>query len=222
MTTVVAYDSRPGSKKDEFYDPLPPTASYVRVVADVKDVASAVLAVLPPAGSAVAVTKHLCGGASDSSLLSLLSLPLSERIGAVLLAPCCHQKTRRGEYSNLPYLRSLGFCESHVGVRGRAQDSDWTAMLKLISMSKNTKKSNLESFEYSKSPILKLLGFARCRALGRMARRVLEEGRRRRLVEGGFGDARVVEYVNEGVTGDNLAIVGTKSRGAEICGECES
>ena len=38
----------------------------------------------------------------------------------------------------------------------------------------------------------------------------MEEGRRRKLVEAGFGNARLVEYVAGDVTGDNLAIVGTR------------
>ena len=72
-------------------------------------------------------------------------------------------------------------------------------------------KDELEPFEYSKSPLLKLLGFRECKRLGRMVRRILEEGRRRRVVEAGFGNARVVEYVGGDVTGDNLAIVASAS-----------
>ena len=81
---------------------------------------------------------------------------------------------------------------------------------KLISLSKNINKHELQPFEYSKSPLLRLLGFRESKRLGKMVRVILEEGRRRKLVEAGFGNARLVEYVAGDVTGDNLAIVGTR------------
>ena len=91
------------------------------------------------------------------------------------------------------------------------QCNDWKTFAKLISLSKNIAKDELEPFEYSKSPLLKLLGFRECKRLGRMVRRILEEGRRRRVVEAGFRNARVVEYVGGDITGDNLAIVASSS-----------
>jgi len=138
----------------------------------------------------------------------------------VLLVPCCHQKTLREQYCNLEWLQSKGFCTGHVGLRGGKQDMDWTAFSKLISISKMIKKDSLKPFEYSKSPMLKLLGFGICKKLGRRVRLILEEGRRRRLVEGGFEDARIVEYIDGQVTGDNLCIIGAREGESLICTEC--
>jgi hypothetical protein len=73
----------------------------------------------------------------------------------------------------------------------------------LICMSRVT---DLLDFEYSKSTLLKLLGFKRARDLGRKARRLFEEGRMRYLRDHGF-DAHLVRYCDESITGDNLAII---------------
>ena len=62
---------------------------------------------------------------------------------------------------------------------------------------------------YKRSNFLRVLGFRRCRELGRLARRLLEEGRLRYLREHGW-DAKLVRYVDASVTPDNLAIIATK------------
>ena len=75
-----------------------PSARWTRVVADVKVLAPAVLPSLPEGAGTVAVTKHLCGGATDSSLTMLTKAPLRGRLAGVVLVPCCHQKAKFSEY----------------------------------------------------------------------------------------------------------------------------
>ena len=43
----------------------------------------------------IALSKHLCGGATDCILRSLCSEPLEDYVGAACIAPCCHQKIRK-------------------------------------------------------------------------------------------------------------------------------
>lgn len=123
----VALDSRAGGARDEFYDPGGGEGGgkWERVVADVRHLASAVLPVVPSGPRTVAVTKHLCGGATDSSLRTLVAGELGERIGGVVLAPCCHQKCRFAEYCALRWLQESGFCTTHRGVRGGEECNDW-------------------------------------------------------------------------------------------------
>jgi hypothetical protein len=225
QVAVVALDSRRPHEGDQFYDPINPAkeitkvapvevgedAPYTRVVADVRYLAARTLVPLQKAknGGVIAITKHLCGGATDGSLIALCAPPLDEFVGACCFAPCCHQKTRRNQYCNIPYLESLGFCKTHIGLRGGVQDVDFRNFGMLISMSKNQAADFLE-FEYKKSILLKVLGIKRARQLGHQARRLLEEGRMRYLREHGF-EAHLVRYCDASITGDNLAIIATKS-----------
>jgi tRNA:m4X modification enzyme len=210
----VALDSRRPHKGDQFYDPDPKErkiaedAPYTRVVADVRYLAARTLVPLKEAknGGVIAITKHLCGGATDGSLVALCAPPLDTFVGACCFAPCCHQKTRRHQYCNIPYLESLGFCQTHIGLRGGVQDNDFRSFGMLISMSKHPQSADLEAFEYKKSVLLKTLGMKRARQLGRHTRRILEEGRMRYLREKGF-DAHLVRYCDASITGDNLAII---------------
>lgn len=218
---VVALDSRrPKTDShrtgDQFYDPNPKDGNvdsggdepYTRIVADVRNLAARTVVPLQKSkhGGVIAITKHLCGGATDLSLMALCDPPLNDFIGACCLAPCCHQKTRKGQYCNVPFLESMGFCQTHIGLHGVVQDNDFRIFGMLISMSRSTQ---LQTFEYKKSLILSLLGFPRVKQLGRQARRLLEEGRMRYLRDHGF-DVHLVRYCDESITSDNLAIIARK------------
>ncbi len=146
---TVALDCRDGGAgRDRFYDPTPATkgdagaasphaaaaaAPYLRVVADVGNDRQfnarmkAPLAMTSPHGL-VAVSKHLCGGATDSIIRQLCCDPLVDFVGACCIAPCCHQKIRRKQYCNLAYLRTKGFCSEHVGLRGGTHDVDFRTL----------------------------------------------------------------------------------------------
>jgi hypothetical protein len=218
QVAVVALDSRRPREGDQFYDPDPKIkaahsagtgtdAPYTRVVADVRYLAEKTLIPLKKgkSGGVIAITKHLCGGATDGSLTALCAPPLDKFVGACCFAPCCHQKTRRDQYCNIPYLESMGFCKTHIGMRGGVQDADFRNFGMLISLSKH-QSADLLDFEYKKSLLLKVLGIKRARQLGRQARRLLEEGRMNYLREHGF-EAHLVRYCDASITGDNLAII---------------
>jgi hypothetical protein len=218
---VVALDSRrPKTEShktgDQFYDPVvddsmnPDDEPYTRVVADVRHLAAKTVVPLAKSkhGGVIAITKHLCGGATDSSLMALCHAPLDEFVGACCLAPCCHQKTKKDQYCNVAFLESMGFCRTHVGMHGLVHDSDFRIFGMLISMSRSTE---LQGFEYKKSLLLALVGFQRAKQLGRQCRRLIEEGRMRYLRAHGF-DVHLVRYCDESITGDNLAIIARRPR----------
>lgn len=212
--SVVALDNRPMSRKDEFYDPSSMNSSdapYVRIVADVQELANKALFVLEQGehqGGAIAITKHLCGSATDASVKSLCRSPLHDFVGACCLAPCCHQKIEKNQYCNVEFLQSHGFCSTHIGVRGGVQDNDFRTFGVLISISKMNVR-DLGNFEFKNSQMLGLFGFLQCQELGRMVRRLLEEGRMEYLRRHGY-ECRLVKYCDEIVTNDNLAVIATR------------
>ena len=184
---------------------------FTRIVADVNRLSSRTVRLGSALqegkhGGVIAITKHLCGGATDGSIVALCASPLDDFVGACCLAPCCHQKTLKAQYCNVAFLESQGFCETHIGLRGSEEDSDFRTFGMLISMSKS---DDLKHWEYKKSTLLRLLGIPRARELGFKVRRILEEGRIRYLEAKGF-DAHLVRYCETTVTFDNLAIIATR------------
>ena len=141
-------------------------APYMRVVADVTNGRQLHARLkLPLAetthGGVIALSKHLCGGATDCSLKALCAPPLGPYVGASCIAPCCHQKIRRKEYCNMSFLREMGFCTEHVGVRGGLQDIDFRTLGMVIQMSKcgsgsGSKRTELHAWEFKKSPLLQV------------------------------------------------------------------
>jgi hypothetical protein len=229
QVAAIAMDLRGPKVRDHFYDP--PTSvddeitleeqhrnavrsnhqndkPFTRIVADVNRLSSRTVRLGSALqegkhGGVIAITKHLCGGATDGSIVAICASPLDDFVGACCLAPCCHQKTLKAQYCNVAFLESQGFCETHIGLRGSEEDSDFRTFGMLISMSKS---DDLKHWEYKKSTLLKLLGIPRARELGFKVRRILEEGRIRYLEANGF-DAHLVRYCENTVTFDNLAII---------------
>jgi tRNA:m4X modification enzyme len=187
-------------------------APFIRLVADVRNLAESTSSLLHGSGTVV-MTKHLCGGATDRALIALCTEPLHFNVSACCFAPCCHEKTKRDEYCNLPFLESLGFCQTHVGVRGIVQDIDWKTFGMLISMSKGGLRDGGVTVggEYKNSRLRQMLGIKRAEDLGFKVRRLLEEGRLRYLQQHGF-EASLLKYCENTVTGDNLVIIARKKR----------
>jgi len=104
----------------------------------------------------------------------------------------------------MKYLKDLGMNRGKSGAR----DLDFSSLLLLLNISKNNGK--FEGFEYKKSLLFQFLGPDECKRYGRMARRILEEGRRRFMLENGWKDVKIMEYVREGITGDNFVLIGRR------------
>lgn len=193
---VVALDNREVRSGDPFYDPLDVKdgeAPYTRVVAEVQDAQWSQREELQ--GEVVAVTKHLCGGFTDASLVRVCE---GLQLQSVCMAPCCHQKLNYSEYCNHPYLKEIGF----------ETERDFKDLLFLIQLSK---QSELKEHEYRNRIICDVLPFAEIKALGCLARRIIEEGRACYLRDRGF-DVEVRSYISNDVTPDNLVIMARKTK----------
>ena len=216
---TIAMDCRAPGKTDQMYDPS--SFMFTRIVGDVKCLGVSISTVLDCDSHSsdeesrrglIAVTKHLCGGATDASLMALCSPPLDSWMSALCFAPCCHQKLKRTQYCNMAFIEAIGLCKTHIGVQGKIQDVDWKNIRMLISMSKGGLRDGVtEGGEYKNSQMLQFLGKKRACELGRMARRLLEEGRMQYLQRHGY-DTKLVKYCDERVTGDNWAIIAKKKR----------
>ena len=149
----------------------------------------------PPPPPLLVLAKHLCGNATDGALREVARAGKNVHVAAI--APCCHPQITWAEYCNPVFLRE------HAGL----SESDFGTLLELLWASKQP----LRTGELRTHPLLACFGSQeRVYALGRMARRLLEEGRRRFLECLGF-TCRLVEYCSAAVTPDNLLLLATRS-----------
>ena len=172
-----------------------------RIHADLQDCSLAAALERRPA---VVIAKHFCGDATDLAVEKIVEAEQA-RAGSVagcVLAPCCHPKTEYARYCG------AAFAEEALGLSA----ADFEAMLVLIELGRSRSVKALGILVKSKAFARKIKGVqdlpaAEVFRYGRLARRVMEEGRVRRL-RAAFPAHRVevLEYVPSSVSPDNLII----------------
>lgn len=143
--------------------------------------AAAALQVPPwPPGRLLACAKHLCGGATDIALRSLVGRGAAA--AAVCIATCCHHRCDDVSYVNLPFLQGFGLCES---------GGEFARLASLAGWAVGGRGDVVEK-----------------RRIGMMAKRMLDLGRVAWLREAlGLQDASLAEYIEKDVTPENIAII---------------
>jgi hypothetical protein len=172
-----------------------PSPSSTRVCVDVAciDLPALFQAHAAPAAGVLVCAKHLCGVGTDLALDCIQRAQDWPHLRGVLIAPCCHQTM---PWDMLPPSFQQWFMDYGF------QSSWWNVLKLLVHLSKSGKPSeHFGSFgALCDIPPLKLY------ALGRLARRCMEEARCFRLRKLGFFTT-VYRYSPSAVTPDNLVIV---------------
>ncbi|KAF8984654.1 hypothetical protein BGZ46_007360 [Entomortierella lignicola] len=188
----------------------------------------------------VAISKHLCGGATDLTLKCLTSYQNSERkdsslpspIKGVLIALCCHQLCRHYMYPNQDFLKEIGIsAEEFVYV---TRMSSWAVCVNQTKSEKINPSSTASPIDNqapatsspsacedehhveADSELEKLsthipaMDSQARERLGQQCKRLLDIGRVRYLKENGF-DAELVYYVDPETSLENLALMAVPS-----------
>ena len=77
---------------------------------------------IPEASQLICIAKHLCGGATDLSLTSILKKQSKFPVGGVAIATCCHHQCDAKTFVNLEELRAR-FSEQEITILPRL--SSW-------------------------------------------------------------------------------------------------
>ncbi|KAG0046214.1 tRNA:m(4)X modification enzyme TRM13 [Gryganskiella cystojenkinii] len=188
----------------------------------------------------VAVSKHLCGGATDITLKCLANYQDSERkhsklpspVKGILIALCCHQLCHHHMYPHQEYLKEIGINAKEFVYLTRM--SSWGVC---INQTKQTTKSTTDTPTDTQEPAttdnntntgddehqvvpdkeldelgshIPTLDFQGREKLGLQCKRLLDVGRVRFLKENGF-DAELVYYVDKETSLENLALMAVPS-----------
>ncbi|KAG0197817.1 hypothetical protein BGX28_008695 [Mortierella sp. GBA30] len=183
----------------------------------------------------VALSKHLCGGATDITLKCLVNYqqteckhsPLPSPVKGVLIALCCHQLCQHYMYPNQAFLKQIDITPEEFVYLTRM--SSWAVCVNQFKPEKSS--TSVEASEDKNSPTsqssaiggddehrveadseleelgshIQLDAQARER-LGLQCKRLLDIGRVRYLKESGF-DAELVYYVDKDTSLENLALM---------------
>ncbi|KAI7827120.1 methyltransferase TRM13-domain-containing protein [Gamsiella multidivaricata] len=185
----------------------------------------------------VAMSKHLCGGATDLTLKCLTQYQQSEReksplpspVKGILIALCCHQLCHYYMYPNQAFLKEIDISPEEFVYLTRM--SSWAVCVNQTksadkqgaSSSSNNNSSNGgattgdDEHRVEADKELEELGshiptldFQARERLGQQCKRLLDIGRVRYLQENGF-DAELVYYVDKETSLENLALMAVPS-----------
>lgn len=135
----------------------------------------------------VAVSKHLCGCATDLTLNCLANM--KHQAHSILIALCCRQLCTWDSYSRpgREFLEKYGISRQGFAV-----------LIKLTSWAVCGKRSDMDEEEYKRKE-----------SIGLKARAIIDKGRILGLQEHKW-KARVIEYVDKQVTLENHALIATR------------
>ena len=184
-TQAVALDRRPA-----------PTTTYndSHIVADVEKCDIEAVVGATSGEKILLLAKHLCGSASDAAVRA--AVKLGPRRASLVLAPCCHPQITWETYAGRAWLEGHGIDESAFGV--------------LRDVVRATRAPRPEDRLALRSGDRGTLDARESRRVGVVARRAIEEGRRRALVDAGFA-VQVVRYAPFEVTPDRYVLIAVEA-----------
>ncbi|KAI9313360.1 methyltransferase TRM13-domain-containing protein, partial [Dichotomocladium elegans] len=195
-----------------------------RVTIDIKDLdLSKVQALLgeegKPKRKVVALSKHLCGSATDITLKCLMNYVQHERaqgnsnpIAGIIIALCCHQLCRYEMYPNTEYLDAAGFGKTDFarlckmsswaicGQRAKDNNASATEDDEHADLAQEEGDADQTTGHYSGRD------HHEREQIGYQCKRVLDMGRVRYLQNHGF-KAHLVYYVDPSTSLENCALI---------------
>eukprot|EP00158_Paraphelidium_tribonemae_P008941 Partr_v1_DN28731_c1_g1_i3_m62210 putative tRNA methyltransferase 13 homolog (S. cerevisiae) len=171
-----------------------------RVCIDIKDLKlSRLLEEHGKSRAVVAISKHLCGSATDLTLQCLYQAEDKkfDVIGAVI-ALCCHHRCEYDKYCNRPYLNSIGVSRQQFDI-----------ICSLSSWATCRASDSSECGQEDAGENRWLLLAEERRVIGLKCKRLLDYGRMIYVTERLGGDDRValMEYTRGDVSLENVAFV---------------
>jgi len=173
-----------------------PTTTYndAHIVADVEKCDIEAVVGATSGEKILLLAKHLCGSASDAAVRA--AVKLGPRRASLVLAPCCHPQISWETYAGRAWLEGHGIDGSAFGV--------------LRDVVRATRAPRPEDRLFLRSGDRGTLDARESRRVGVVARRAIEEGRRRALVDAGFA-VQVVRYAPFEVTPDRFVLIAAES-----------
>lgn len=175
-----------------------------RVKADIGDLNLDEIELLKEHQHLVALSKHLCGAATDMALrcMTVTSEDISEKFHAIFIATCCHHRCDISSYVSMNYLLEQGF-----------EVSDFDVMCGITSWATcGTRKNELiPKPEDSVERYARLqLSHEKRRKIGKMCKLIFDYGRIKFLERYGY-KGLLTYYVPESVSPENVCLVAIKT-----------
>ncbi|OZJ06250.1 hypothetical protein BZG36_00847 [Bifiguratus adelaidae] len=199
----------------------PPKAQAHRLLLDIKDLKLSGFDLLSESErnskslSLSAISKHLCGSATDLTLKCLANYKQDQEangiktpVKAIVIALCCHHICRFHMYPNQDFLRKHDIDEAFFA--RLAKMSSWAvsgARDEQHAKSEDEETENDDNTEENAVRVTTLLPSPLRFHLGHIAKRILDHGRMLYLRQCGFANARIVHYISRNTSLENVCLI---------------
>ncbi|XP_049954412.1 tRNA:m(4)X modification enzyme TRM13 homolog isoform X1 [Schistocerca serialis cubense] len=175
-----------------------------RVKADIGDLNLDEIELLKEHQHLVALSKHLCGAATDMALrcMTMTCEDISMKFRSIFIATCCHHRCDISSYVAMDYLVELGF-----------EISDFNVMCGITSWATCGSRKNelIRKPENSVDRYARLqLTHEKRRKIGRMCKLIFDYGRIKFLEKYGYNGV-LTYYVPESVSPENVCLIAIKN-----------
>lgn len=161
----------------------------------------------------VAISKHLCGVATDLSIRCLLNSEICrENLTGVLIAMCCRHVCRPAQYANIPYIEQLLAKYNPAAKTALGYTDFFNCLRKYCSYATCGVMPGTDL--HTGTDHFTKLSFEQRQQLGHMARRIIDHGRCLTFNDSPLGfHARLFRYVDRSTTLEDTALL--VSRGTD-------
>ncbi|KAH8347163.1 hypothetical protein KR059_005947 [Drosophila kikkawai] len=177
-----------------------------RIRADIADLKLCALPELKKTQRTVALSKHLCGAATDLTLRCILGKEGGAATDYVLIALCCHHRCSWSSYVGRSFLQAAGI-----------EAREFTILTKMVSwavcgtgMSRERRRAMEKAEEQPAEPNTQRLSREEREKIGQQCKRILDYGRLEYLRSQGY-QAELKFYVPRDVTLENVVLLARRS-----------
>lgn len=158
----------------------------------------------------VAISKHLCGVATDLTIRCVLNSAKlhveNQLLHGMLIAMCCRHACDPLQYANRPFIEKL--LKAHTTAQDITYVQFFQVLKKVASWAVCGRKPGVNDQDvnnhFTKLPVVER------ESLGNMARRIIDEGRAQLLRDNGYR-ASLIRYVETDISLENVAMLVCKT-----------
>ncbi|XP_039260322.1 tRNA:m(4)X modification enzyme TRM13 homolog [Styela clava] len=169
-----------------------------RIRSDIKDLCISNIEDLP-SHPLVAISKHLCGVATDFALKCIVRTSPKSKFHGGVIALCCHHRVIWDQYCGKEYFKHLGLSARDFSIISLM--SSWAVCHFKPSTSTNPVPNNVNKLDF--------LSNEEKTKVGLICKNVIDRGRVSYMIQNGY-DCVLIEYTEKSVSLENVALVFSK------------
>ena len=154
--------------------------------------------------SYVALSKHLCGVATDLTLRCIVNNPLlKKKLDGICIAMCCRHVCSSDDYINPEHIKSiLQKFESDL-----TYEQFFTCLTKLCSWATNGRRSDMNGTDIVEITPTISMTIEERESIGLMARKIIDTGRLQWVKQNISEDSHLIRYVDKSISLENVALL---------------